>query len=293
MLLKSEKNMLAGDADVFRVYIRRNTEASAVDVNMFVDVNNKMRFKKFLKAGGKKLGIKASKCYVPSANGHNEIRFIDELRADVAVVLSEGEPFFGDMTTALGAREQETMLVSVLGAGGVGKSACALRFVRDFFVRDWDPTIEDAYRKTFAVDGKQCVIELLDTAGQDDFQSLRHQWMEGKDGYVFVYSVDSKESLKELDQFYDLHKSINSGLERNKVPIILVANKKDLTDLDPKKRQVPLLEGKRQAEKFGAIHIETSAASGEHVTEVFETLVREVRKRRAPSKEKGSKCCIL
>ena len=32
--------------------------------------------------------------------------------------------------------------LAVLGAGGVGKSALTLRYVRDFFISDWDPTIE-------------------------------------------------------------------------------------------------------------------------------------------------------
>ena len=32
--------------------------------------------------------------------------------------------------------------LAVPGAGGVGKSALTLRYVRDFFVTDWDPTIE-------------------------------------------------------------------------------------------------------------------------------------------------------
>ena len=34
--------------------------------------------------------------------------------------------------------------MAVLGTGHVGKSALTLRFVRNFFVSDWDPTIEDA-----------------------------------------------------------------------------------------------------------------------------------------------------
>ena len=55
----------------------------------------------------------------------------------------------------------------MLGRGGVGKSALTLRFVRNFFVEEWDPTIEDAYRKTLDVDDSLCTIEILDTAGQD------------------------------------------------------------------------------------------------------------------------------
>lgn len=57
--------------------------------------------------------------------------------------------------------------MSVLGSGGVGKSALTLRFVRDYFVKDWDPTIEDAYRKAITVDDGLCMLEILDTAGQD------------------------------------------------------------------------------------------------------------------------------
>lgn len=108
------------------------------------------------------------------------------------------------------------MNISVLGSGGVGKSAVTLRFVREYFVKDWDPTIEDAYRKPVNIDDDSCMLEILDTAGQDvsycatharesyatgeswlqDFESLRAQWMMDKDGYVFVYSMDSRGSLR-------------------------------------------------------------------------------------------------
>ena len=57
--------------------------------------------------------------------------------------------------------------VAVLGAGYVGKSALTLRFVRDFFVKDWDATIEDSYRKTVTVNNTTVPLEILDTAGQD------------------------------------------------------------------------------------------------------------------------------
>lgn len=68
-------------------------------------------------------------------------------------------------------------------------------------------------------------LEILDTAGQDDFLSLRPQWMIEKDGYIFVYSMNSRHSLEELQHFFELHQQIN---EHREVPIVLVANKKDL-----------------------------------------------------------------
>ncbi|VDL91872.1 unnamed protein product [Schistocephalus solidus] len=53
----------------------------------------------------------------------------------------------------------------VLGSGGVGKSALTVQFVQNIFVEKYDPTIEDSYRKQIDVDGQQCMLEILDTAG--------------------------------------------------------------------------------------------------------------------------------
>jgi small GTP-binding protein len=59
---------------------------------------------------------------------------------------------------------QEYKIV-VLGSGGVGKSAITVQFVQGVFVEKYDPTIEDSYRKNCEVDGKQYLLEILDTAG--------------------------------------------------------------------------------------------------------------------------------
>nr|CAD7597844.1 unnamed protein product [Timema genevievae] len=57
--------------------------------------------------------------------------------------------------------------IVVLGSGGVGKSALTVQFVQGIFVEKYDPTIEDSYRKQVEVDGQQCMLEILDTAGTD------------------------------------------------------------------------------------------------------------------------------
>ena len=55
--------------------------------------------------------------------------------------------------------------IVVLGSGGDGKSALTVQFVQGIFVDTYDPTIEDSYRKQVEVDGQQCMLEILDTAG--------------------------------------------------------------------------------------------------------------------------------
>ncbi|CAG0892933.1 unnamed protein product, partial [Cyprideis torosa] len=63
--------------------------------------------------------------------------------------------------------------VVVLGSGGVGKSALTMQFVSGCFMERYDPTIEDFYRKEIEVDASPCVIEILDTAGTEQFASMR------------------------------------------------------------------------------------------------------------------------
>lgn len=55
-----------------------------------------------------------------------------------------------DMAKAGDADKQYKLVV--VGGGGVGKSALTIQFIQSHFVSDYDPTIEDSYRK-------QCVID--------------------------------------------------------------------------------------------------------------------------------------
>ncbi|RCN30705.1 Ras family protein, partial [Ancylostoma caninum] len=72
--------------------------------------------------------------------------------------------------------------VVVLGSGGVGKSALTVQFVSSTFIEKYDPTIEDFYRKEIEVDGQPCVLEILDTAGTEQFSSMRDLYI--KNGQV-------------------------------------------------------------------------------------------------------------
>ena len=57
-----------------------------------------------------------------------------------------------------------------MGGGGAGKSCLIWRITHERFVEEYDPTIEDSYRKDdFDVDGSLVSVELLDTAGQVGF----------------------------------------------------------------------------------------------------------------------------
>ena len=81
----------------------------------------------------------------------------------------------------------------VMGAGGVGKSALSCRYTQGTWVEKYDPTIEDQYTKTVELDtgsGMRAVpLEILDTAGQDEYSPLRETFMHTGDGFLLVYSI--------------------------------------------------------------------------------------------------------
>jgi len=60
--------------------------------------------------------------------------------------------------------------IVVVGSGGVGKSALTVQLVQNHFIDDYDPTIEDSYRRQVAIDGDICLLDILDTAGQEEYR---------------------------------------------------------------------------------------------------------------------------
>ena len=85
--------------------------------------------------------------------------------------------------------------VVVLGSGGVGKSALTVQFVSGHFMEKYDPTIEDFYRKEIEVDNTPCVLEILDTAGTEQFASMRDLYIKNGQGFVVCYMFNKSSNL--------------------------------------------------------------------------------------------------
>ena len=68
--------------------------------------------------------------------------------------------------------------IAVVGAGSVGKSALSMQYVQSLFMEDYDPTIQDNYTKRALIGGEFIDLDILDTAGQDEFESLRSQYIQ-------------------------------------------------------------------------------------------------------------------
>jgi GTPase KRas protein len=180
----------------------------------------------------------------------------------------------------------------VLGGGGVGKSALTIRLVTDNFLDEYDPTIEDSYRKQMMIDGETALLDILDTAGQEEFSSMQDQWMRDGKGFLLVYNITSRPTFEEVSNLYE---KILRTKDTDKVPVVLVGNKCDLVN----ERQVKLEEGKALADKWHCPFFETSAKKKYNSEVCFVELVREVRKMEQSKRgdkakpKRGFSCAIL
>jgi GTPase KRas protein len=163
--------------------------------------------------------------------------------------------------------------VVIMGPGGTGKSAITLQLMQQRFVEGHDPTIEDSYQKYLNVEGKPCRLDILDTAGQEEFKSMRSQYMRQGQGFILVYSITDKVSFEKCKEFYEEVQRAKGG--KDNVVIVLVGNKSDLKD----DRQVPHEEGQKCAkDEFQTpLFFETSAKENTNIEQVFETLITRIR----------------
>lgn len=191
--------------------------------------------------------------------------------------------------------------VIMVGSGGVGKSALTLQFMYDEFVEDYEPTKADSYRKKVVLDGEEVQIDILDTAGQEDYAAIRDNYFRSGEGFLLVFSITEHESFTATAEFRE--QILRVKAEEDKIPLLLVGNKSDLEE----RRQVSVDEARGKADEWGVQYVETSAKTRANVDKVFFDLMRDVRgKKMSENKDKNGKgknkknkksfrerCCLL
>jgi len=178
--------------------------------------------------------------------------------------------------------------VVVMGAGGVGKSAITVQFTTNTFVKKYDPTIEESYRKQIDVDDDVAVLEIMDTAGTEQFTTTRDLYMKNGHGFVLVYSIVTASTIQDLPSLKD---RIYKVKDKTNVPIVLVGNKCDLED----RREVTKDQGQDMANSFGpsCSFFESSAKNKTNIDEVFVQVVRLINEFDPPKKTRGNRNCII
>ena len=77
-----------------------------------------------------------------------------------------------------------------------GKSSLTVQYVDGHFVDSYYPTIENTFSKVIRYRNHDFAVEMIDTAGQDEYSILNSKHFIGIHGYMIVYSVGSKQSFE-------------------------------------------------------------------------------------------------
>ena len=152
--------------------------------------------------------------------------------------------------------------ICLIGNNFVGKTSLLARYSDNYFKLIYSATIGVDFR-VITLKYKDIIakVHVWDTAGQERFNSISINYYRSSNGFIYVYDITDKESLKNLDTWIHL---TNENCNTNVINF-LVGNKSDLEN-----RQVSKEEGEEFAKKNNLIFLETSAKNNDNVDKLFE-----------------------
>ena len=154
--------------------------------------------------------------------------------------------------------------VLIVGDGNVGKTSLVRRYCQGMFTESRVATIGvDFQTQMVRLPQAEVKLSIWDLAGQERFSIMRPGFYKGARATAMVYDVTNPASLEDLPRWRQEVVDIVPNQ-----PLILIGNKTDLP------RTLPVEAACAYAESIGALYIETSAATGEGVPQMFETLAR-------------------
>ena len=158
----------------------------------------------------------------------------------------------------------------------------------DEFVEEYEPTKADSFRKRVVLDGEEVQIDILDTAGQEDYAGIRDNYLRSGEGFLCVFSITEEFTFQECQDFRD---HILRVKHAETIPFVLVGNKCDLIE----RRKISQSQAQHQADSWNVPYLETSAKTRENVDKAFFELMREMRSTKDDSSvtngdKKSTKC---
>ncbi len=160
--------------------------------------------------------------------------------------------------------------ILLLGNGSVGKTSLINRYLKNVYNPVYLTTIGiDQSIKYISVNNKHIKLSIWDTAGQEQFRTIAKSFYNKTDAVILCFDLTEKESLDSISYWID---QLCNKIELNKIGIVLVGTKLDLTDFE--KVEGISEEVNKYIEKYNIKYFKTSSLSGTNVKEVFNYLVK-------------------
>ena len=174
--------------------------------------------------------------------------------------------------------------VAIIGSTGVGKSSLCLQFARNKFPENYEPTIEDYYRKQVSLDGEQIMFDIIDTAGQEGNLTNLNALIKQANGYLLVYDITRRDSFNEAREFRDRILNVKNC---SVVPLVLVGNKSDRQE----KREIPQEVAQKLASEWNCRFWEVSAKTKNNLESAFVECARLIKQEFMRHRHGSSACC--
>jgi len=165
--------------------------------------------------------------------------------------------------------------IALVGDGTVGKTCLLMSYICQAFLEDYVPTMFDNFSAIEEVDGELVNVILWDTAGQEDYETIRTTTcFPNTHVFVVCFSVVHPDSFHNVKQKWleELRKAAPG------TPFILVGTKTDLRNDEEtikklqEKGKEPISEkvGRKRAKEIKArLYLECSARDINSVNEIF------------------------
>ena len=157
----------------------------------------------------------------------------------------------------------------IVGDSSVGKSNILLRFSRNTFDPGHQATLGIEFaNKHLIYNNTDYLIQIWDTAGQENFRSVTRAYYKASAVAMVVYDITKEDSFLHIQNW--LHDC--KELAPRTVILVLIGNKTDLED----QRVVARERGENLAKENNMIFFETSALNGNGIEEAFKKSIEVV-----------------
>ena len=161
--------------------------------------------------------------------------------------------------------------IITLGNSGVGKTSIIKKFISDKNVMKSISTIGfGSFNKEIELkDGTKVRLNLIDTAGQENYKSISTSYIKNADGVLFIFANDDRKSFEDIIGWIQNYKDVCYNLDFSKqLPAYLIKNKIDLEDNLIDKEEIEKI--KNEYNIYG--YAEVSAKDGQNINEIFQNM---------------------